>query len=238
MNRAGRAITESLVLHVLLTGCVIALAGLFPSPPPIIRLDFSLVERNAEPVPSEALQQNVESITPAVATPPMERQPTPVLKAQRKTVANATPAKVKPQPVSKPLDVPRETVVEAAPATGAGSSETTPALEAAQAGGSSGEASREGVVEAYRRANFSIIRSAILAHLHYPMIARRQGWSGKVEIAFLVTPEGGVGELRIKKSSGHMVLDEEAMAAIRRSAPFTPPRVAALLVMPVTFELN
>lgn len=94
------------------------------------------------------------------------------------------------------------------------------------------------MVEAYRHANFATIRSAILANLRYPMIARRHGWSGKVEIAFLVTPEGGVGELRVQRSSGHEVLDEEAMAAIRRSAPFAPPRIAALLVMPVTFELN
>ena len=70
------------------------------------------------------------------------------------------------------------------------------------------------------------------------MIARRLGWCGKVDVAFLIKPDGHIGELRIEKSSGYAVLDEQALEAIRRSAPFTPPRIAALLVMPVTFQLN
>jgi protein TonB len=92
--------------------------------------------------------------------------------------------------------------------------------------------------EAYRRANFGSIRDSILANLHYPMLARRKGWSGKVEVAFLIKPDGQVSELRIQTSSGYSVLDEQALEAIRRSAPFAPPRIAALLIMPVTFQLN
>lgn len=54
----------------------------------------------------------------------------------------------------------------------------------------------------------------------------------------MIQPDGNVSELRIQASSGYPVLDEQALEAIRRSAPFTPPRIAALLVMPVTFQLN
>jgi len=61
---------------------------------------------------------------------------------------------------------------------------------------------------------------------------------GKVEVAFLIKPDGNVSELRIQTSSGYAVLDEQALDAIRRSAPFTPPHIAPLLVMPVTFQLN
>ncbi len=238
MDRTGRAFVESIVLHALMAGCAMAITGLFPTPPPRISLDFSLLEHNEAPALKEALQPEAEPSTPSTPIPPIERQPTPVLKPQRKILTNETPAKVKPVPVQKPMEAAKEAAVETPPPTGAGLSESTPGQEAAQAGAGFGEASREGMAEAYRRANFSSIRGAILTNLRYPMIARRQGWSGKVEIAFLVNPEGGVGELHIRKSSGHTVLDEEAMAAIRRSAPFAPPRVAALLVMPVTFELN
>jgi TonB family protein len=45
--------------------------------------------------------------------------------------------------------------------------------------------------------------------------------------------------LKVLTSSGFPVLDEQAMAAIRRSAPFTPPPPRKVeLVMPVTFRLN
>lgn len=94
-------------------------------------------------------------------------------------------------------------------------------------------------VEEYRRINFGAIRDSILGNLHYPMLARRQGWSGQVEVAFMIAPDGSVDELRVQTSSGFPVLDDQALAAIRRSAPFTPaPRIAALLIMPVTFHLN
>lgn len=236
MNRTGQAIAESFGLHVLLAGCVIAIIGLLPSPPPIIRLDFSLLERDAGPAQQEETQQKVEPIMPPVPTPPIGRQPIPVLKPQRKAIANATSAKIRPESVHKPAEASKEAAATPPSQADAASAETTQAQGESQSG--SGDASGAGTVEAYRRANFSAIRSAILTNLRYPMIARRQGWSGKVEIAFLVTPEGSIGELRVKMSSGHEVLDEEAVAAIRRSAPFTPPRVAALFIMPVTFEMD
>ncbi len=93
-------------------------------------------------------------------------------------------------------------------------------------------------VEEYRSANFKAIRDSVLAKLHYPMIARNRGWSGKVDVAFLIAPDGSVSDLRIQVSSGFPVLDEQALNAIRNAAPFIPPRIAALLVMPVTFQLN
>lgn len=93
--------------------------------------------------------------------------------------------------------------------------------------------------ERYRRANFTAIREAILGNLQYPMLARRRGWSGQVEVSFTISPDGAVSELRILASSGYAILDEQAVTAIRRSAPFTPPPpVSTVLIMPVTFRLN
>jgi len=213
-----------------------AITCLFPTPPPLIRLDFSLLEHNEAPTLKEALQPKAEPSTASIPPPTLERQPTPVLKPQRKALAKVTPSKAEPRPVSKPTEAAQETVAASPAQADAAPAETTQAQNTSHA--AAGGATGAGMVEAYRRANFSAIRNAILANLHYPMMARRHGWGGKVEVAFLITPDGGVRELRIQASSGHEVLDEEAIAAIRRSAPFTPPRIAALLVMPVTFELN
>ncbi|PIP43694.1 MAG: hypothetical protein COX17_05600, partial [Deltaproteobacteria bacterium CG23_combo_of_CG06-09_8_20_14_all_60_8] len=112
-----------------------------------------------------------------------------------------------------------------------------------QATGATSDATEAGDATAtvsaeYRRANFAVIRDSILGNLRYPVLARRKGWSGQVEVAFLIAPDGNVSELRIKASSGFAVLDDQAVAAIRRSAPFPPPRMAALLVMPITFQLD
>lgn len=236
MDRTGRSFVESIVLHVLMAGCAMAITGLFPTPPPLIRLDFSLLEHNEAPALKEAVQPEAEPTAPSTPPPTLERQPTPVLKPQRKALTKVTPPKAEPRPVLKPTAAAQETIAASPAQADATPTETIPAQGTSHA--AAGGASGAGMVEAYRRANFSAIRSAVLANLRYPMIARRHGWGGKVEVAFLITPEGGVRELRIQASSGHEVLDEEAMAAIRRSAPFTPPRIAALLVMPVTFELN
>lgn len=217
MRREGRAFTESFLLHGLLAGTMIVMIGMMASPPPkTIRLDFNMLEQMAAPAPKP--EQRVAE-EPAPAPPP---KPEPVQ------------AKVKPpKPVKR---TPAVAAVEPLPA---------PAPETPAATDTSQETASPRPVEhavpadeAYRRANFGTIRDSILANLHYPMLARRKGWSGKVEVAFLIKPDGQISELRIQTSSGYSVLDEQALDAIRRSAPFTPPRIAALLIMPVTFQLN
>ncbi len=112
-----------------------------------------------------------------------------------------------------------------------------PATDAVSGGTEAGDLAVTGDEE-YCQANFDVIRDSILGNLRYPVLARRKGWSGLVEVAFMIAPDGSVGELRIQASSGFPALDNEAMTAIRRSAPFPPPRMAALLVMPVNFQLN
>ena len=60
-----------------------------------------------------------------------------------------------------------------------------------------------------------------------------------MEVAFTITPSGSVSELRVLTSSGFPVLDDQALAAVRRSSPFTPaPSIAATLIIPITFRLN
>lgn len=234
MPNTGWAFATSLALHVLLAGCLSAMVASLPPPPPAIRLDFTLLGQIPAP---EAVPDQPSRPEMASGPEPLPVRPTtPTPPQQPKAAANATQAKTKPQPVQKPM--PTSTVPTAiAPRQAETAATAATTIQPASAPASGGVLETD-AIEAYRRANFSTIRNAILSNLRYPAIARRHGWSGKVEIAFLVTPEGGVGDLRVQRSSGHEVLDEEAMAAIRRSAPFASPRMAARLVMPVTFELN
>lgn len=238
MNRTGRACAESIGLHILMVGCVALATSMAPVPPPTIHLDFSLLEPFTEIAPKGDEQPNREPTPPPpLPSQPEKPQPAPAMKPREKVLTKTTPARVKSKPpVPNQTESVNHAAAEFSGPTNPASEETTNARNTSAS--LSGNASAAATVETYRRTNFSIIRNAILANLHYPITARRQGLRGKVEIAFLVTPEGGVGELRVIRSSGHTVLDEEALAAIRRSAPFTPPHIATPLVMPVSFELN
>jgi protein TonB len=50
----------------------------------------------------------------------------------------------------------------------------------------------------------------------YPLLARRRGWTGQVEVSFRVAPSGAVEEVKVTASSGYWVLDEACLDAIRR----------------------
>lgn len=50
----------------------------------------------------------------------------------------------------------------------------------------------------------------------YPLLARRRGWEGQVEVSFRVAPSGVVEEVKVSRSSGYWVLDEACLDAVRR----------------------
>ncbi len=235
MTRAGRAFIESVVVHGVLAGVFLVLGGMLTPTPETIRLDFSLqapVLAPAAPVPVAAPQ--VTKAPAAVQKPPPARAVVPKPRPRPQVRSQAPPQTAPSLPDQHPTAAAKAPDTAVAPDDPATAS--TDSAQGAAASGTGTPPANAG--EAYRRAHFIAIRDAILAQLRYPMIARRQGWSGQVEVAFLIAPDGSVSELRIRTTSGHEVLDEQALAAIRRAAPFAPPRVAALLVMPVAFQLN
>jgi len=243
------AFWQAILLHVLLAGGMIVFGRLTPAPEPVIYLNFEMLELAADPAPeSQSREQETAAPSPA-PVPPEPASPAPV-KAQP-----VPPAPKKAAPTPKPVPVtlnpaPETPEAQDTPEPAASSSSslehsaTAPAAsgqgqvsDAAAKEGTGGAAPRAD--EQYRRANFSAIRDSILGNLHYPMLARRRGWSGQVELSFTIDPDGSVSGLKVLTSSGFPVLDEQAMNAIRRSAPFSPPPPMAVdLVMPVTFRLN
>jgi len=50
----------------------------------------------------------------------------------------------------------------------------------------------------------------------YPRIARRRGYEGVVVLKVEILPNGRVGELRVKKSSGHHILDKSALNTVKK----------------------
>jgi len=76
----------------------------------------------------------------------------------------------------------------------------------------------------------------------YPMVARRMGWQGKVILNVEVLAEGTCGALSVFHSSGHEVLDNAAMNAVK-TWRFTPAHHAGSAVtqwfkVPINFSLE
>ena len=76
----------------------------------------------------------------------------------------------------------------------------------------------------------------------YPLAARRQGAEGRVLLRAQVLEDGRCAEVRIVRSSGHTLLDESALATVRRwrfvpaTRAGTP--VAASVDVPISFRLD
>ncbi len=55
-------------------------------------------------------------------------------------------------------------------------------------------------------------------HFTYPYLARKHGWEGTVMLSFQITHEGMIEQVQIRRSSGHGVLDQAALAALTKIA--------------------
>jgi len=58
--------------------------------------------------------------------------------------------------------------------------------------------------------------------LQYPELAAISGYQGTLYILFDIMKDGSLGRLEVLKASGYKILDDEALRAIRSSAPFQP----------------
>lgn len=90
----------------------------------------------------------------------------------------------------------------------------------------------------YLQINFQDIRDRVSENLRYPIMAKRQGWSGQVLLRFTILLSGEIADMQILSSSGYPILDRQALQAIKTTAPYPVPPVQATIILPVTFELN
>lgn len=76
-------------------------------------------------------------------------------------------------------------------------------------------------------ASTDFYRPLVLAILErakrYPMLAQRRGLEGTVEIAFMIQSDGRLSDPELIASSAHEVLDDAALAIIRRLGSVPPP---------------
>lgn len=77
----------------------------------------------------------------------------------------------------------------------------------------------------------------------YPLRAKTLGWQGTTEVLLRIGADARVKEVKVAKSSGYDVLDEEAVEKVRRAKHLPPPpegfkdREFTVLV-PIVFKLE
>ena len=245
---ADRRFQHMLGLSVLLHGALLLALPRLPVTPPAlptivasIRLVMPEASAPAQPVPAA---QPVPEPAPVPRPPQAERaEARPVLAAPqpakplvRPRPAAATPLESAAQPTTPPASPPAmpTEIAVAAPR----SAEPTPALPAATPHPTAQRASTE-AIDSYRRQ-----LTDLFAREHeYPRVAAMRGWEGEVRLRLRVARRGQLLGVRVDRSSGFEVLDQDALALLEGHGKL-PPLPEALevaeieVVVPITYRLR
>ena len=87
-----------------------------------------------------------------------------------------------------------------------------------------------------------MVRLKIERNKKYPEEARTRRMEGRVTVRFVITPEGGIRDTTVVKSSKQKALDEAALLAVQNASPFPRPPARLFkgpvpLTVTVVFEL-
>lgn len=226
-----------------------------PQPPfhQAVALEMELVAAPGAPAPSTA--------SCAAAGPPAAAQAAPAPQTAAMPPAPARPAEPQPSPPLPAPQAPPQPKQEAGPATAqAPVSAASPPVAAAVSGGRAGSAGNASSLSAAASPGGSGRSSGSAAgggggaltharpnYLHnppplYPPLARRRGLTGVVFLKVRVGTDGVAREVAVRGTSGHVVLDEAAVATVSKWR-FMPARrgetpVESWAEVPIRFELN
>jgi protein TonB len=233
----GLGMGASLGAHLLMAACLLAWpAGMpsLPSQPETIQ-KVRLVEL---PPPPPLVKPPPPP--PAQKPPPTQLQPQPQAppRADRRPPSTTRPSPVFSAAQEKPVESGGPSVATTGEAIG----DSGPV--AAPAGGGQLPLGTEEVPLAgfdwgpYWRE----VRQRIEARKDYPAAARRHGLEGRVNIDFIIDPQGRLLTASVNKSSGYEELDQAAIKAVQRAAPYPVPPQAPLdgrvkLEISIAFEL-
>lgn len=102
------------------------------------------------------------------------------------------------------------------------------------------------VIQRDVQADFGWLSAALWERIEslkrYPAFAKSRKWEGKVVIEADISESGEIVRVEVAESSGHTVLDDEAMAAVRKSSP-VPLRYELgqsfiTIRVPIVYKLN
>jgi TonB family protein len=224
------AFAGSLGLHGLVLAALIVLAARAPRPAAVTPVD--IVD-----LPNEVLQNLPPLKRPVLPPPPQGRS------SYRSALPLPGPRGGAPAPPD--IALPKTAPVHGIPDRSGTASDDRSPLESADAGkgplpflsqADIDELARKGM-PAKRPGDDSVtldtdefkyitynrwLKVRVESVLKYPELAALTGLQGTLFIQFDIMKDGTLGSLELLKSSGYKILDDEALRAIRASAPFQP----------------
>ncbi len=215
------------VLMAALTETTVPVEGLAP-------VSVSSIATQVTPTAPEVLE-------PIEEPAPVAPRPLPRPKFETK-VAEAKPEPKKPEPKkSEPEEPTKKKPVAEQPkktkpvqAGNGGKSNADVAASAPSGGKGASDAAGNAAVSKYP----GQVQRALRRALRFPKGAGSA--RGEVQVTFVVSSSGAASQIAISQSSGHAVLDKEAIATVKRAAPFPPIPEAAgrnswTFTMPLAF---
>lgn len=243
---------QGAAISILAHACVMSLLIIFsfsaqevPARP--VEIDFSMEE--AIPAGPESATKRATGNTAAVIKEarPMRHTETTRETAQEDERIEPSPAPAvvaeaaRPKPETEPsssaviaasLEIPKEMSVGGALQGWADLSGGPPqktaeaAREAGTSNGSGGAVEGGGATVLQEGEDYNYIRNAVIKDLPYPWLARKRRLEGSLLLSFRVLGNGTIADVKVKESSGHPVLDDNAVAwvsgrVIPRKMPYS-----------------
>ena len=88
----------------------------------------------------------------------------------------------------------------------------------------------------------SAINKQLHQYFHYPKLAQKRHWQGKVILKFTISHQGKVENIDVIESSGYDILDQAAVTALNKvsyiAANFNWPRYGMSINLPVIYKLS
>lgn len=222
-----------MLLHALLVVVIPNIKFDAVKEPEVLTVDFV---KPPEPQPApEPLQPQPEVVKPRIE-PKTKPEPKPVIKPQ------PTPVVEQNQPVAEPPpSQPTEVIAVAPKPSAAPPVQTVPAPVPVKP--EPQPAINQADFEDARNKYGNSLWGAISKHKKYPKIAAMRNWQGEAIVELELDGNGKVKSKKILQSSGHEVLDRQALEMVEKALPFpAPPEVlrgsSFTITVPVPFKLE
>lgn len=227
------AIICSVLLHVLLVAMVPNIKFDDVKIPEILTVDFVKIPEPPPAVVPEPVQPLPEVVKPTIEPkikpkPIVKPHPTPVVE-KNETVTEPPPS----QPTEVIAVAPKPDATPAAqtiPAPIPVKQETPPVPSQVD-------------IEDARSKYGNSLWGAISKHKKYPKIAAMRNWQGEAIVELELDGNGKLKSKKIIQSSGHEVLDKQALEMVEKALPFPAPPEALrgsnfTITVPVPFKLE
>ena len=170
-------------------------------PPPATQAPVTAPPHAHEPPPRHVVTRPVAAPTP---TPPAQTAPVaPPSLATSESGADSVASAPSPSPAPVAVNAPVTNAPVAPPEPANTRAAPGPAMD----------------VGAY----LSAVTSRVSRHRTYPAMALEMGQEGEVRVRVVVNPDGTLAAPpTVEESSGHELLDQEAVRIVARAAPFPP----------------